>query len=65
MSYGPLITKLDFNSSFGLEIGSLNGYVCQVARQQGIECRENDKPVADALEAVENRDAANLRGATI
>jgi 2-dehydropantoate 2-reductase len=58
-SYGEHFpsTKMDFDAGMELEIDSLNGYVCQMAREQGMPSPVNDALVAGVQALVAKRDA--------
>ena len=49
---------MDFDQGMPLEIDSLNGYVCQLAREQGMASPVNDKLAKDVKALVAARDAA-------
>ena len=50
-------TKLDFDAGRALEIDSLNGYVCQVARRDGSASPANERLVEEVRTLVARRDA--------
>ena len=50
-------TKMDFDAGLQLEIDSLNGYVCALARDQGIPSPANDALVEEVKGLVAKRDA--------
>ena len=50
-------TKLDFDAGARLEIDSLNGYVVQLAKSQGLPCREHARLVDEVNALVAARDA--------
>ena len=51
-------TKLDFDAGAKLEIDSLNGYVIECAKSQGLPCVEHEALVAEVNALVAERDAA-------
>lgn len=51
-------TKLDFDAGAKLEIDSLNGYVIECAKSQGLPCVEHESLVAEVNALVAERDAA-------
>jgi len=50
-------TKLDFDAGAKLEIESLNGYVCECARAQGLPCDEHARLIDEVTALVATRDA--------
>ena len=55
-------TKMDFDAGLQLEIGSLNGYVCKMARDQGMASPANDALVQEVEGLVAARDGAAAAG---
>ena len=51
-------TKLDFDEGAKLEIDSLNGYVIECAKSQGLPCDEHESLVAEVNALLAERDAA-------
>jgi len=58
-SYGTHFpsTKMDFDAGAALEIDSLNGYVCKMAREQGLISPANDALVDEVNALIAKRDA--------